>query len=47
MPWGLFRHENRQKSERTTKFYARVEMAYTLGDFTAAINFVIGSVLFF
>ncbi|QFU09816.1 hypothetical protein PARPLA_00621 [Rhodobacteraceae bacterium THAF1] len=43
----LFHHANRQKSERSKRFYARVEMAYTLVDFTAAMCFVIGSVLFF
>ncbi|PZX19581.1 YrhK-like protein [Palleronia aestuarii] len=47
MPWGLFRHENRQKSERSKRFYARVELAYTFIDFSAAILFLAGSVMFF
>ncbi|WOI56475.1 YrhK family protein [Palleronia sp. LCG004] len=47
MAWGLFRHENRQKSERSKRFYARVEIAYTFIDFSAAILFLAGSIMFF
>ncbi|KAA9010575.1 YrhK family protein [Histidinibacterium aquaticum] len=43
----LFSHENRQKSERSRKLYASFEIAYTAVDFTAAMSFLIGSILFF
>ncbi|WP_121632780.1 YrhK family protein [Tropicibacter alexandrii] len=43
----LFRHENRQKSEKSRRVYALFEIAYTVVDFAAAISFLIGSVLFF
>lgn len=43
----LFRHENRQKSDRSRRFYAMAELVYTAVDFTAAIAFLAGSVLFF
>lgn len=47
MALTLFRHENRQQSERSQRFYARVELVRTLVDFSAAMCFLIGSVLFF
>lgn len=43
----LFRHENRQKSERSRRFYAVSELVYTCVDFGAAISFFIGSIMFF
>ncbi|WP_371154881.1 YrhK family protein [Jannaschia sp. 2305UL9-9] len=43
----LFRHETRQRSERNRRLYAAFELAYTVVDFTAAILFLVGSVLFF
>lgn len=43
----LFRHSNRQKSEAAKNLYARFEMLHTFVDFTAAICFLVGSVLFF
>lgn len=43
----LFRHENRQRSERSKDIYARFEIIYTFVDFTAAFLFLIGSFLFF
>lgn len=43
----LFHHENRQASAATKAFYARVEIAYTAIDFTAAALFLVGSILFF
>ncbi|SHI83457.1 YrhK family protein [Wenxinia saemankumensis] len=43
----LFRHENRQRSERTKRYYARSELLYTIVDFGAALSFVVGSILFF
>jgi hypothetical protein len=43
----LFRHKNRQRSARTRRIYAAFELAYTLCDFTAAVCFLVGSVLFF
>lgn len=44
---ALFRHENRQASEQARRFYARVEIVYTIVDFAAAFFFLIGSFLFF
>lgn len=43
----LFRHENRQKSERSKRIYALFEIVYTCVDFVAAATFLIGSFLFF
>ncbi|MEQ8895880.1 MAG: YrhK family protein [Roseovarius sp.] len=43
----LFRHENRQRSERSRRLYAAYEIAHTIVDFSAAVSFLIGSVLFF
>lgn len=44
---NLFRQENRQRSERSRAFYAAVELVYTVVDFTAALAFLVGSILFF
>ncbi|MAQ83764.1 YrhK family protein [Psychromarinibacter halotolerans] len=43
----LFRHENRQRNHGTRRVYAMFELAYTFVDFSAAVCFTIGSVLFF
>ena len=43
----LFRHENRQKSERSKRLYAATELAYTFTDFAAALAFFVGSIMFF
>jgi len=44
---ALFRHENRQRSDRSRRLYARYELIYTCVDFGAAVAFAIGSVLLF
>lgn len=43
----FFNPENRTKSHRNRKIYAVYEIAYTAVDFSAAILFLVGSVLFF
>ena len=43
----LFRRDNRGRSEASQTLYARFELAYTVVDFTAALCFLVGSVLFF
>lgn len=43
----LFRHENRQKSEEARRLYATFEIIYTVVDFSAAMSFLFGSILFF
>lgn len=43
----LFAPENRDRSERSRRFWAAFELAYTMIDFGAAICFIIGSMLFF
>lgn len=43
----LFDPANYQRSARHRKIYAYTELAYTAVDFSAALLFVIGSVLFF
>lgn len=43
----LFRHENANKSARHQRTYAAFEIAYTLVDFSAAVLFIIGSIMFF
>lgn len=43
----LFHHENRQASPEAKAFYARVEIAYKIVDFSAAALFLVGSFLFF
>lgn len=44
---ALFTHENRQRTARSRRIYAAYEIAHTCVDFTAAICFLIGSILFF
>ncbi|MCZ7674973.1 MAG: YrhK family protein [Roseovarius sp.] len=44
---AIFRHENRQRSERTQRIYAAYEIARTCVDFLAALCFLVGSALFF
>ncbi|HBS48663.1 MAG TPA: hypothetical protein DEA05_00535 [Rhodobacteraceae bacterium] len=44
---ALFRHHNRQKSERSRRVYAMFEIAYTAVSFVAGLCFTIGSILFF
>lgn len=43
----LFHHENRQRTAETRRIYALFELVYTVIDFSAAVCFVIGSVMFF
>lgn len=43
----LFHPSNRHRNPRTARLYALYELAYTAVDFTAALLFVAGSVLFF
>lgn len=43
----LFRHGNRERTAETRRVYALFEIVYTLVDFSAAVCFTIGSVLFF
>lgn len=43
----LFRHDQRDKSARHRDIYAAFEIVYTLVDFSAALLFLIGSVMFF
>lgn len=43
----LFRHENRERNHDTRRIYAWFELVYTLVDFSAALCFVLGSLLFF
>ncbi|MHA6325018.1 YrhK family protein [Roseivivax sp. CAU 1753] len=43
----LFHHENRDRNDRTRALYALYEIAHTAVDFTAAMLFLVGSVLFF
>ncbi|WP_172299113.1 YrhK family protein [Pseudoruegeria sp. HB172150] len=43
----LFRHENRDRNEDTRRIYAAFELVHTFVDFSAAVCFTIGSVLFF
>lgn len=47
MASDLFRHENRQRSERSKRLYAKLELARTAIDFAAAMCFLAGSVMFF
>ncbi|CUH39755.1 hypothetical protein JSE7799_02483 [Jannaschia seosinensis] len=42
-----FKHENRQRTERTRKIYAVTELIGTATDFFAAMSFFAGSVMFF
>ncbi|MDF0602666.1 YrhK family protein [Psychromarinibacter sp. C21-152] len=43
----LFRHENRERNHHTRRVYAMFELVYTCVDFSAAVCFFVGSVLFF
>ena len=43
----FFNPENRTKSHQNRKIYALYEIAYTAVDFSAAMLFLVGSVLFF
>ncbi|MEM8571874.1 MAG: YrhK family protein [Pseudomonadota bacterium] len=43
----LFHPQNRTQSERHARLFAAYEIAFTLVDFSAAILFIIGSILFF
>lgn len=43
----IFDPDNHTKSESHKRLYAICELAYTLVDFSAAVLFVIGSLLFF
>ncbi|MFV1662965.1 YrhK family protein [Phaeobacter sp. JH18-12] len=44
---ALFHPDNRNRSDRHKKIYAYCEIAYTTVDVSAAVLFVIGSILFF
>ena len=43
---SLFQRDRRNDSPQQARVYAAFEIAYTAVDFTAAITFVIGSVMF-
>ncbi|MDB6176059.1 YrhK family protein [Paracoccus sp. Z330] len=43
----IFRHENREATPQSRRLYARFEIAHTVVDFTAALCFIIGSIMFF
>ena len=43
----LFRQDHRDKGAEAQRLYAAYEIAYTVVDFTAALTFIIGSVMFF
>jgi len=43
---GLFDHRNRVRNADTRRIYAAYEIAHTIADFTAALCFLLGSVLF-
>jgi hypothetical protein len=44
---SLFQQDNGTQSDQHRKIYAIYEIIYTLVDFSAALLFVIGSVMFF
>ena len=44
---GIFRHDRREASPATRRLYARFEIAHTIVDFSAALCFIIGSIMFF
>ncbi|MFV1535012.1 MULTISPECIES: YrhK family protein [unclassified Phaeobacter] len=44
---ALFHPDNRNRSDRHKKIYAYCEIVYTMVDVSAAVLFVIGSILFF
>lgn len=43
----LFDPDNHRRTQRTARLYAIYELVYTGIDFTAAVLFIVGSVLFF
>lgn len=43
----IFDPESRTRSERHKKIYAYYTLAYTIVDFSAAVLFIAGSILFF
>lgn len=43
----LFSHANRERTPETRRVYARFELLHTLVDFSAALCFTVGSVMFF
>lgn len=43
----LFNPDNHTKSDRHKKIYAFYTLAYTVVDFSAALFFIVGSLLFF
>lgn len=43
----LFSPDNHVRSEKHKKIYAYCELAYTLVDVSAAVLFIVGSILFF
>ncbi|MCG6859033.1 MAG: YrhK family protein, partial [Salaquimonas sp.] len=43
----LFNPENHTRSPRNRRIYAIYEVIYTLVDFSAALLFLVGSILFF
>ena len=43
----LFHPQNKDRSARHSAIYAAFEIAYTIIDFSAALCFIIGSVMFF
>lgn len=43
----LFRRDRREDSQAHRRLYARFEIAYTVVDFSAALCFIVGSILFF
>lgn len=44
---SLFEPDQRNKTQKHKRIYAAFELAYTLVDFSAAVCFIIGSVMFF
>ncbi len=43
----LFSHANRERNADTRRVYAIYELLHTVVDFTAALCFLVGSILFF
>ncbi|MCA9473383.1 MAG: YrhK family protein [Nitrospirales bacterium] len=43
----LFNPDNASRSEKHKKIYAFYALAYTIVDFSAAVLFIVGSILFF
>ena len=44
---GIFHHDRREATPESRRLYARFELAHTAVDFSAAVCFIIGSVMFF